>query len=158
VSAFDTIVSRLEHVQASGDGCRARCPSCGGKSRKLSVTPAPEGRVLLHCFGSCTPAQVLAAIGLELGDLFDRPAPLAGATPEVRARRRREATVAEWRAAQDVLCAEAAIVAAAGAMLAGGEGLDSAALQRLSVAVARIDDCALVLAPDRRERARDGRA
>jgi hypothetical protein len=158
MTAIDTIVSRLQRVQSSGDGYRACCPSCGGKSRKLSVTPGPEGRVLLHCFASCSPAQVLAAMRLELGDLFDRPAPLAGATPEVRARRRREATVAEWRAAHDVLCTEAAIVAAAGAMLAGGEGLDSAARERLNLAVARIDDCALVLAPDRRERARDSRA
>jgi len=29
--------------------------------------------VLLHCFGGCETADVIAAIGLSFGDLFDRP-------------------------------------------------------------------------------------
>jgi hypothetical protein len=39
----------------------------------LSIRELDDGRVLLHDFGGCETEAVLAAVGLGLGDLFDRP-------------------------------------------------------------------------------------
>ena len=106
--SLDAVLSRLEGVQRSGKGFRARCPGCGGQSRKLSVSEADEGRVLLHCFGGCTPSAVLSAMGLQLADLF--PVRLSPESPEERRAWRRAAREAKWGAALDVLAHEASVV------------------------------------------------
>src|SRR3546814_6367589 len=54
----DVLLARLEGVQKSGNGWRARCPGCAGRSRKLSVGVSDDGRILLHCFGGCEAAVV----------------------------------------------------------------------------------------------------
>jgi hypothetical protein len=57
---------------------RAPCPSCGGRSLKLSIADI-EGVLVVHCFASCSPEQVLAAVGLTFRNLYpDGPPP----TPE----------------------------------------------------------------------------
>jgi hypothetical protein len=38
----------------------------------LSLRELDDGRVLLHDFGGCETGDVLAAIGLQLSDLFDK--------------------------------------------------------------------------------------
>lgn len=51
--------------------------ACHGAKRDLSVAiaEADDGRVLLHCFGGCTPQQIVGALGLQIEDLFPpRPA------------------------------------------------------------------------------------
>ena len=67
---IDLLLSRMEAMKPAGKGHRGPCPSCGGRSAKLSVSEAENGAVLLHCFGGCTPAEVIGAVGLTLGDLF----------------------------------------------------------------------------------------
>jgi hypothetical protein len=64
---------RLLHgaKQVSATRWRARCPAHDGKSdSSLAVCAAEDGGVLLHCFGGCTPADVVGALGLKMGDLF----------------------------------------------------------------------------------------
>src|SRR3546814_19561072 len=85
----DVLLARLEGVQKSGNGWRARCPGCAGRSRKLSVGVSDDGRILLHCFGGCEAAVVVQAAGLTIADLF--PECLAAATPAERRRRHRAA-------------------------------------------------------------------
>ena len=58
---------------------RARCPNHQGHSNtSLHLTPdETDTQVLLHCFGGCTPEQVVQAMGLHLSDLYvtrERPA------------------------------------------------------------------------------------
>ncbi|MER3426470.1 MAG: hypothetical protein C4299_04890, partial [Thermoleophilia bacterium] len=54
----------------------ARCPvpthgkGWGDRNPSLSVSEAPDGRILLHCFAGCTLEEILEAIGLEKRDLF----------------------------------------------------------------------------------------
>jgi hypothetical protein len=36
----------------------------------LSVREGDDGRVLLHCFAGCSVNEVVAALGIELSDLF----------------------------------------------------------------------------------------
>src|SRR3546814_11966070 len=102
-------LARLEGVQKSGNGWRARCPGCAGRSRKLSVGVSDDGRILLHCFGGCEAAVVVQAAGLTIADLF--PERLAADTTEERRRRQRLARESQWGAALEVVQPEARVVA-----------------------------------------------
>lgn len=85
MSAHD-IVSRLDHCrQVGGDRWMAKCPAHDDRGPSLSIRDAGDGRTLIHCFAGCGAVDVLAAIGLELSDLYpptDRNYPA-----EVRQRR-----------------------------------------------------------------------
>lgn len=142
-NGLDVLLSRLDGVQRSGKGYRARCPFCGGKSRKLSVSEADDGRVLVHCFGGCGPADAVQAVGLQLADLF--PVRLKPETPEERRAWRRAARESQWGAALIVLELEATIVLIAGRQIAGGEPLTEEDDQRLAAALSRIEDARGVL-------------
>ena len=63
----EVLLSRLDGVQKSGNGWRARCPACGGQSRKVSIAEA-DGRILVHAFCGCPADAVLAAVGLRWAD------------------------------------------------------------------------------------------
>lgn len=74
-----TLLDRLHGVRSTGPGrWVARCPSHDDRSPSLSVR-AIDGRTLVHCFGGCSPGDVLAAVGLRMADLFERP--LTGSGP-----------------------------------------------------------------------------
>lgn len=65
------IVARLEFVRATGnDSYIARCPAHDDKSPSLTIKDVGDGRTLVHCFAGCGANDVLAAIGLELHDLY----------------------------------------------------------------------------------------
>jgi hypothetical protein len=67
---IDTLLSRLEKVKKSGpDKHRAQCPSCKRDSA-LSVYESPDGRVLIHCFRTCSTGEILQSIGMGYADLF----------------------------------------------------------------------------------------
>lgn len=69
--AVDTVLLRLEGVRKTGLGrWMARCPAHDDRSPSLSVRQGDGGTVLLHCFGGCSAAEVVAAMGLLLADLF----------------------------------------------------------------------------------------
>jgi hypothetical protein len=69
-----TLLTRLNNVrQTAPDRWLARCPAHEDRSPSLSVRELNDGRVLLHDFGGCETADVLAALGLTVSDLFERP-------------------------------------------------------------------------------------
>lgn len=76
MSPFALITSRLERVSTpriskAGTTVRARCPACGGDNHsKLVITENPDGWILVHCFAGCGVSEVVAAVGLEVSDLF----------------------------------------------------------------------------------------
>lgn len=142
-SAIDLLLSRLEGVQNAGKGYRAMCPSCGGKSRKVSICEADNGAVLLNAFCGCTPAEVLGAVGLQLADLF--PVRLTPQTPEERREARRRARECGLYAAIDVLAFEATIVQIAGRQLARWQCLAVEDDARLHLACERITGAKAVL-------------
>lgn len=139
----DVLLQRLDGVQRQGKGWRAKCPSCGGASRKLSISEADEGRVLLHCFGGCSAADVVQAAGLQLVDLF--PERLTADTPDDRRKRRRAARESQWGAALDTLALETRIVALAAAAMVEGNPLSAEDRDRLARAALRIEDAESVL-------------
>ncbi len=76
-TAFDRIreaLDKLGPVQRAGRGVSAQCPAHEDRSPSLSVTPI-DGSVLLHCHAGCATADVLAALGMTLADLYDEPKP-----------------------------------------------------------------------------------
>jgi hypothetical protein len=73
MSAAGLILERLERVRQTGPGrWIACCPAHNDQSPSLSIRQLDD-RVLLHDFGGCETSDVLAALGLELRDLFDQP-------------------------------------------------------------------------------------
>lgn len=70
MSAVENLISRLEVVKGRNGAWTARCPAHADKSPSLAVREGEDGRVLLHCFGGCSTADVVASIGLDMSDLF----------------------------------------------------------------------------------------
>lgn len=67
---LELVLSRLGKVQRAGKCFKAVCPAHEDRTPSLSVREGDDGRVLLHCFGGCSMAAVVAAIGLRPADLF----------------------------------------------------------------------------------------
>jgi hypothetical protein len=66
------VVGLLEDVRQTGLGYTALCPAHDDNSASLSVKEGEDGRVLVKCFAGCEPEQVVAALGLEMADLFPK--------------------------------------------------------------------------------------
>ncbi len=70
------LVDRLSGVRPTGAGrWIAKCPAHADRGPSLSIRELDDGRVLVHDFAGCGAADVVAAVGLELKDLFpEQPA------------------------------------------------------------------------------------
>jgi hypothetical protein len=80
----ETLLSRLDKVRKTEAGrWIAKCPAHGDRTPSLSIRELGDGRVLVHCFSGCSAPDVMAAVGLEMGDLF--PEPIGDRKPERRA-------------------------------------------------------------------------
>ena len=138
----EPLLARLEGVQKYGNGWRARCPACGGRSRKLSVA-LTDTRVLIHCFDCADAQAVLDAVGLRWADLM--PPRTWPESPEELRRARRALREAGWSAALKVLALESTIVRIAANQLTRWQTLSHDDDQRLALAHKRITDAATVL-------------
>jgi len=70
------LLDRLERVKQTGPGrWLARCPAHEDRCPSLSIRALDDGRVLVHDFGGCEVGDVLAAVGLNVSDLFPRRLP-----------------------------------------------------------------------------------
>lgn len=69
------LLDRLDAVRETGAGrWIARCPSHDDKRPSLNIRETSDGTILLKCWTGCGAADVVAAVGLALHDLFpDRP-------------------------------------------------------------------------------------
>lgn len=66
------ILSRLKGVRHSLQGWIAKCPAHEDRNPSLSIREG-DGKILLHCFASCTVESICAAIGIRVSDLFAQP-------------------------------------------------------------------------------------
>ena len=132
----DELLARLDGVQKTRDGWRARCPACGGQGRKVAITAGDDGRVLVTCFSCHDTPAILGAVGLTLSDLFERRITHATTTEERRALRQR-AKESQWAAALGVLSTEATVIEA-GAALAIEGALNADDVARVHTAAERI--------------------
>lgn len=67
----DELLSRLSKVRkTSPKSWTACCPAHEDRSPSLAISESDDGTVLLHCFGGCSVHEIVAALGMELEDLF----------------------------------------------------------------------------------------
>ncbi len=135
MSAIDRLIDALHGhgVRASGRGSwRARCPSCGVRNNgTLHITEQADSAVLVCCFKSeCSAEEIVAAVGLELSDLFP---PRDSHGP--RGKRRRLLTDRE---ALDMLDHEAHVLVLVASDIQRGADVTVEDCARLITATARI--------------------
>lgn len=129
----ELILDRLEGVREAGTGrWLARCPAHEDRSPSLSVRETSDGTVLIHDFAGCSPADILAAVGLELKDLF--PEKPEHRKPAIRDYRHVHAA----RDALKLLAHESLVTLTAADNIARGIILTDADRERLALAAARI--------------------
>jgi hypothetical protein len=74
VTSVSKVLDRVDGLKQTGASrWISRCPAHEDKSPSLSIRETDDGRVLLHDFGGCETGDVLAALGLDFADLFDKP-------------------------------------------------------------------------------------
>lgn len=129
----EIILDRLDGVRQAGDGrWMAKCPAHEDRSPSLSVRETSDGTVLIRCFAGCGAADVVAAVGLELKDLF--PEKPEHHMPAIRDYRHVHAA----RDALRLLAHESLVALVAAENLARGRPLDDADRDRLELAAVRI--------------------
>lgn len=72
MSALDRVHQALESVGSKRHGDNFSCPGHDDSTPSLSVSEGRDGRVLVKCRAGCTVNEVLEALGLEIGDLFEQ--------------------------------------------------------------------------------------
>ena len=125
----DTLLARLEGVRQSGrDQWTCKCPAHEDRSPSLSVRELDDGRVLVHDFGGCDPADIMTALGLSMSDLFPNE-PHRRTSPRQR-----------WDgfALLKVLRRESVVTSMAAVDLATGRALSEPDRERLQQAAKRI--------------------
>jgi len=71
---IDLLLERLEGVREQRRGqWIARCPAHDDRRPSLLLDVGDDHRVLLFCYAGCGAAEITAAVGLGLADLFDCP-------------------------------------------------------------------------------------
>jgi len=130
--------------QRAGSGFRISCAACATDSRKVAVTEASNSSVLLHAFCGHTPGEVLAALGLQMGDLFVQR-DLRTLSPAERSKARQDALIPRWRAALQVLTHEATVLLIAAGKMGNGDLLDDDELERMRLSATKIRECSEVL-------------
>lgn len=141
---IELLLARLDGVRKSGSAWIAKCPAHDDRSPSLSIGIGNDGRILLHCHALCAAADVLAAIGLQLADLF--PQRIRDKSPEGRHIARHAFKQADWSAALRVLAREATVVLIAANTLRDWLCLLTAEdRDRLALAIDRIQSAREVL-------------
>ena len=129
---FADILDRLEGVKRTGnDRAVAKCPAHNDRSPSLSIRETEDGTILVKCFAGCGAADVVAAIGMELSDLF----------PEKPTHHARPKRPGHWHAAREalrVLHGEVLIVAFAALDISKGKRLTIQDADRVVVAASKI--------------------
>ncbi len=66
----EVLLQRLDKVRQTEKGWQACCPAHDDKAPSLSISNE-DGKTLLHCHAGCSTQDVVAALGINLADLFE---------------------------------------------------------------------------------------
>ena len=128
----ERLLDRLEGVKPNGPGrWMAKCPAHQDHSPSLSIRDADD-RLLVHCFAGCSAHDIVAAVGLTLADLFEKP--LDHHKGALRDRRHQHAACAALK----VLSHESLVALIAAENIARGRQLSDEDRDRLTLAAVRI--------------------
>lgn len=84
MSSLDNLLSNLDKVKRTGNGSfQACCPAHADRSPSLRIRELEDGRILIHCFAGCEAHDVLAAVGMDMSDLYP-PREIQQGRPERR--------------------------------------------------------------------------
>jgi hypothetical protein len=72
VKPVDLVLDRLEGVKQRGGRYQAQCPAHDDNEPSLSVAEGEGGKAIVKCFAGCEAEEVVAALDLEIKDLFER--------------------------------------------------------------------------------------
>lgn len=134
----DNFLSRLEAVKSTGaDRWIARCAAHDDKHPSLSIRELPDGTILIKCWSGCGAADVMAAVGLTLSDLFPKQLPDRGPLRP----RERWARDDVWK----MLVREAGIAAIGAADAAAGREVTPEDAERVGLAADRLSDAVRAL-------------
>jgi hypothetical protein len=67
---IEKVLAHLPSHKRSGKGFKACCPAHEDRNPSLAISEADDGTVLLNCFAGCAADEVVAALGLDMADLF----------------------------------------------------------------------------------------
>jgi hypothetical protein len=70
VRPVEKVLDRLEGVRQSNGSWKALCPAHDDSKPSLSVSEGDDGRALLKCFAGCNNPEIVAALDLDMSDLF----------------------------------------------------------------------------------------
>jgi hypothetical protein len=131
VSAITQVLDRLQRVkQVRPSQWKAACPICKSKEgRPVYIKEADGGRVLLHGFCGHTTGELVEALGLSIGDLFERP---------IEHRRGPERHQIPARDLLDMIDREALVIATLALELKAEGDLWDEQWERIATAAARI--------------------
>lgn len=131
---IDLLLDRLSGVkQTRPDRYQARCPAHDDRSPSLAITETPDGTILLKCWAGCGAADIVAAVGLELKDLFP-PRFDYQATSKGKAPRYSASEVVK------TLITEATIIALGYRALQRGDELNQPDQGRVELAIGALDN------------------
>ncbi len=68
----EKVLGRLEGVRRSNGSWKALCPAHDDREPSLSVSEGDENKAILNCFAGCETENIVAGLGLEMKDLFER--------------------------------------------------------------------------------------
>jgi hypothetical protein len=72
VRPVEKVLDCLEGVRQFNGSWKALCPAHDDTEPSLSVSEGDDGRALIKCFAGCKNPEVVAALGLDMSDLFER--------------------------------------------------------------------------------------
>jgi hypothetical protein len=67
----EKLLDKLAGTREFNGSWKALCPAHEDREPSLSVTEGDDGRALLKCFAGCDTENIVAALGLEMKDLFE---------------------------------------------------------------------------------------
>lgn len=138
-------LSRVSSAKETGPGewicsCPGPLHDRGDRNPSLSLKEQQDGTLLVHCLAGCETAEVLAAVGLDLRDLYPEPLSHYKAPLSKFQRKRHGQAMDALRAIRH----EVLIASVAAGMIRNGEALDDDAIDRLVTAEYRIKKAAEV--------------
>ncbi len=131
----NALLGRLDKVRSNGGNAwRANCPNPVHSKAKdtLSISEGDTGLLLLNCFACHDTPSILAAVGMELADLYPKRLDLV--TPQRRREAREHFKLKSFRTAGDVIKREALICAIACSQIVQGHGVTGADVERVALA------------------------
>jgi hypothetical protein len=135
VGTVAKLLDRLSGVKPTAPGqWVACCPAHEDRSPSLSIRELEDGRILLHDFAGCKIGDVLAAIGLEMQDLF--PERLPGKGP-ARSYPRSHSKIPA-RDLLEIISEETAVVSMVAAAIIDSHAVTAEDWARLATAARRI--------------------